>query len=365
MIDDRSLQSLVEFSGGKVLSVYLDTDLSSKSKDAVKLMLRDRVRDLEDASADEIQAIQKYLDFGYDWQSRGLALFVSGEDLWDVIPLPSAVSSQAYYLERPYVRVLTDVMDRFARYDVALVDRETLKLYRIAWGRIEKELETTGDETRHRKQGGWTVGGSQRSATGSRSEENVALHNLKRAAEVLRKHYQSSRVRRIMLGGSSDVIRQLRPMLPRQVQDSIIGEFSVDMEASSNEILSRSLDIAAQVDLSEEQELVSDAITAAAKGALGVTGSSDTLYALHQGRVRVLLVEESYQAAGFSCANCGYVSAVRNEECPFCRHREITETPDVVNLAIHKAIETGAEVNVVRQNERLSEAGGIAGILRY
>jgi len=314
---------------------------------------------------DQVQAIQKYLDFGYDWQSRGLALFVSGEDLWNVIPLPIAVSSQAYYLERPYVRVLTDVMDRFARYDVALVDRESLKLYRIAWGMIEQELETTGEETRHRKQGGWTLSGSQRSATGSRSEENVAMHNLKAAAEALRQHYQTCGVCRIMLGGSTEVINQLRPMLPRQIQDSIIGEFSVDMEASPSEILSRSLDIAAEVDLAEEQELVAGAITAAAKGSLGVTGRSDTLYALHQGRVRVLLVEESYQAAGYSCANCGYVSATRSEECPFCRHREIKETPDVVNLAIHKAIETGAEVNVVRENERLSEAGGMAGILRY
>jgi stalled ribosome rescue protein Dom34 len=38
---------------------------------------------------------------------------------------------------------------------------------------------------------------------------------------------------------------------------------------------------------------------------------------------------------------------------------------DVVNTAIHKAIETGARVNIVRQNDPLMAAGGMAAILRY
>ncbi len=110
---------------------------------------------------------------------------------------------------------------------------------------------------------------------------------------------------------------------------------------------------------------MAQAITAAAKGSNGVVGLADTLYVLHQGRVRLLLVEENYHAPGFICANCGYVAGQQAAACPFCQSDQVTETPDVVNFAIHKAIETGADVNIVRQSEALSQAGGIAAILRY
>jgi hypothetical protein len=43
----------------------------------------------------------------------------------------------------------------------------------------------------------------------------------------------------------------------------------------------------------------------------------------------------------------------------------MVEIPDAVNRAIHKAIETGADVNIVRQNEELTKSGKIAAVLRY
>ena len=111
--------------------------------------------------------------------------------------------------------------------------------------------------------------------------------------------------------------------------------------------------------------MVEAAITAASKGGAGVIGLADTLYALHQGQVRLLLVEENYHAAGHVCTHCGYVAAQASAKCPLCSYESLSETPDVVNRAIHKAIETGAAVNIVRHNEALAKAGGIAAILRY
>ena len=360
MIEEQDLQSLVEYSGkDKVLSIYLDTDLAHQSKSASKLKLRDRASDLEEVAPREIRAVQKYLDFEYDWQSRGLAIFASDDSLWRVIPLPIPVRTQAYYIDRPYIRVLTDVMDRFAEYSVALVDRESVRVFSVAWGKLHPETEALGEELKRHKQGGWS------SARYQRHEDNLALHNFKQAAEVIQAYLQKAKSERLMLGGSAQVLAQFKELLPRPLRDKLIGEFPVDMEASSSEILSRSLDIAAQVDLAGEERVVAEAITAAAKGGMGVTGPADTLHVLHQGRVRLLLVEEKYHAPGYVCANCGYISGTHNEECPFCKHTELNGTPDVVNLAIHKAVQTGAHVNIVRENEQLTEVGGMAAILRY
>jgi peptide chain release factor subunit 1 len=366
MIVDKEIQSLVEFRGNnRVLSLYLNTDLAHKSRDAIKLMLRERLHSLEEKpAAEDVRAIERFLDFEYDWQSRGIAIFSAGDELWKTIPLPVAVSTQAYYAEKPYVNVLTDVLDRLGRYVVALIDRQSVRLFSMAWGRIQAETETSGEEIKHHKQGGWAAARFQR------HESNLALHNLKQAVEIIQEFCQAefppeTGHPRLILAGSSEVLTQVKEMLPKALRSQVIGEFSADMESISNEILNRSLDILAQADLEEERKVVTDVITAAAKGGAGVIGLADTLYVLHQGRVRHLLVEEDFRASGFACASCGYIAAEHSVKCPFCGHEELTAVPDAVNRAIHKAVQTGADVNIVRQNEDLIQAGSIAAALRY
>ena len=365
MIQDKDLRSLVEFSGTtKVLSVYLDTDLASKSKDAAKLMFRERVKELHQEGKD-VQAVQRFLDFEYDWQSRGLAIFSAGQALWKVLPLPIAVRTQAVYADKPYVRILTDVLDQFGSYSVALVDQECLKLYAVARGRIGLELETVGTEVRSYKQGGWSVRGGQRSAITTHSGDNPALGNLKRAVEVVQAYCNETGCQQLVLGGSAEAVGQIKGLLPKALRDHVMGEFGADMEATPKEILNRSLDIAVQLDLAAEKKMVAQAVTAVAKGGAGVMGLADTLQMIHQGRVRMLLIEENYRASGHVCQHCGYVSTESIEQCPLCSYREFVETADVVNLAIYKAFGTGADVNIVRDNEQLNRAGGIAALLRY
>jgi len=259
----------------------------------------------------------------------------------------------------PYVRVLTDIWDRFGRYNVALIDREQLRLFSVVWGQIQAETETFGEEIKRHKQGGWASARYQRHA------DHLALHNLKQAVELIEEFTRQTGTEKLMLGGSAEVRAQAKELMSKWLLERIIGEFPVEMDASPSEVLERSLDILAQADLEEEKELVARAITEAAKGRAGVIGLDDTLWALHEGRVHVLLVEENFRAPGFICRNCGFVMATRRDECPFCGHKDIAETPDAVNLAIQKAIETGSGVNIVRQNPELTKAGGIAALLRY
>jgi len=361
MIEDKELQALVEFSGkGQVLSAYMDTDLAHKSKDAVKLTVRQLLKTMvEKPAASDAQAIERFLEFEYDWQARGLAIFASGKELWKAIPLPIPVRTQAVLAEKPYIRVLTDVLDRLGHYGVALIGGESIRLFSVAQGRVQSGTEAMGEEIKRHRQGGKAAARYQRRVV------NLALRNLKQAVEITQAFCQRTGCQRLMLAGNADLLVQFRELLPKQMRSQIIGEFVADMEASPSEILNRSLDVAAQYDLEEEQRLVAEAITAAAKGGQGVVGLPDTLYVLHEGRVRQLLVEEDYHASGYACPNCGYVAAERSIKCLFCGHPELNEVPDAVNRAIQKAIQTGVEVNIVRHNEVLTKVGGIAGLLRY
>ncbi len=360
MANDKTLDTLVNFDGsGKVLSVYLDTELGNKSKETVRLRFRDSVRDLEDSAGPEIEAVQEYLDFEFDWETRGLGLWVSGDDLWEVATFPAPVKDRAVYTKDPYIRIFVDALDRFAPYGVAVVDNEKVRLFSVAWGRIQAESEAFGQGVKRHKQGGWAAARYQR------HEDHLALRNLKNAVDVMEAFCQEWEYRRFVLGGTSDVLARVKELLPQQMREWVVGDFIVDIEAAPDEILERSFEIVRQADLEEKERLVSEAFTAASKGGPGVTGLHDTVYALHQGEVLALLVDGEYAPSGYVCDACGFVSEHTQPACPFCEYDEMIEVPDIVDLAIHKAIETGARVNVVRDSEQLREAGGIAALLRY
>jgi peptide subunit release factor 1 (eRF1) len=107
-----------------------------------------------------------------------------------------------------------------------------------------------------------------------------------------------------------------------------------------------------------------EAFTLAAKGSAGVTGLIDTLNAIHEGRVKTLLVSEDYEQTGYRCTGCGYLTIQKLDHCPFCNGKFMT-IEAAVDLAVLEALHNNADVKVIRQNEKLEQAGHIAAILRY
>lgn len=360
MIGDEQLRTLLAYDGpNRVLSLYLNTDLAHHPKEGVLLRFRQSVKDVADQAAADIARLERYINLDYDWQARGLAMFVAGDRLWQIQALPVAVDTWASYGPRPDVRGLVDVYDRLGRFAVALVDRQNVRLFGIAWGEIHAETEAFGEEIKRHKQGGWAAARYQR------HEDNLALHNLKQAVELIEAFRAERGHERLILAGSAEVLAQVRDLLPRPLQDMVIGELTADVQINANDLREAAMQLAARWDAGEEDTLVRQAVTAAAKGGAGATGLADTLYSLHQGAVRILLVDEGYHAAGYVCDDCGYVGTENVAVCPFCHHEAVHATPDVVNLALFKALQTGAEVNIVRDNAHLREAGGIAALNRY
>lgn len=361
MLEKADLQELVNYNGSTpVLSVYVSTDLTRQPKDAVRLSVRDCVKNLDSTPPNaDVDRVQHFLEYEYDWQARGVAFFSAGEDLWRTITLPAPVTTQAYYSTTPYVRPLTDILDRYAPYILALVDRTSLRLFSISAGNIQSETEAVGEQLKRHKQGGWSAAKYQR------QEDNLGLHNLKQAVDVIDHYCQGTHCNRLVLAGSQEVLAQIKDLMPQPLRDYVLGEMPASMTASTNELLDHSMSLMEEIALAEERLLVGSVVTAASKGGNGVTGLADSLYALQQGRVRELLVHEGYAAPGYACPSCGYVGTEAAPKCPFCGHEGMELVKDAVNRAIHKAVQTGADVNIIRDNEELQRAGYVAAVLRY
>jgi peptide chain release factor subunit 1 len=361
MLEKRHLEELAAYDGETpVLTVYAATDLAREPKEAAILAVKNSLKELGDGVPPaEVERVQRYLDYEYDWQSRGVALYGAGDDLWRAIALPAPVPTRAYYTDAPYIREAVDLVDRFGEYVVALVDRTALRLFTVRSGAVYAETEAVGEGLKRHRQGGWAAARYQR------HEDNLALHNLKQAVEVIRTYCEEIDCRRLMLAGSTDVLAQLKDLLPAALRERVVGEFAADMESSPAEILARSTGVLDETADREDRRLVEEAVTAAGKGGAGVTGLADVLYALRAGRVRLLLVDEGFSAPGYTCGHCGYVAAELSPTCPFCRSEGMAPVPDAVNRAILQSVLTGVDVNVVRGDGALVGAGRIAALLRY
>ena len=364
MILERDLQELVGFKSqdGSVLSLYLNVDPRRRTTEKYKLELRHQLDSVaEVADPADIARLERYFDHEYNWQGQGVACFsCQSGDFWRAYPLWVPVEDAVFVGERPYVKPLSDVVGIYARHGVVLVSREGARFFMFEQGRVEEVASLLGEDVKRHKQGGWAASRYQR------REDAAAHRNLKETAEVTANFCREHDCQRLILAGTEKTVAQFQPLLPKALQERVVGSFAVDMIASPAEVAERSLDIAQQVAQQQRAALVEQMITAAAKGGAGALGLADTLRLLEEGRVHHLVLAEGYHATAHQCEHCGYmtVEAMEMEECVFCGGK-MRLLKDAVNAIVSRAIERGVEVTTVRGSEALEKAGSIGAILRY
>jgi peptide subunit release factor 1 (eRF1) len=238
------------------------------------------------------------------------------------------------------------------------VDREGARVFIYHLGALEDSAGTLGTEVKRHKQGGWAAQKLQR------HEDEEAKHNFKDAAAWADEYLRSRNVRRVVLSGTDGNRAQFYDLLPRPLQDKVIGQISLDMNASPAEVWERAFEVAQTAQTEAETSLLEQVITLAHKGGTGATGLADTLAALQSGRAHQLLVDRNLHVPGHQCTSCGAFIVEALRACPYCGGK-LSATPDVVNLAVHAAVEAGLKVSMLDPSPLLTQAGGIAAVLRY
>ena len=365
MFSEKDLQSFLEYSAeGRVLSVYLNTDPTESNTEAVNLRLRNLLKAVD--LPEDVQAVIDFVNLEYDWAARGLAIF-SHQALQEfrAYQFNLSVPDKVFVGEKPFIRPMIRLMGVFNGWGVVLVDKQGARLFSYNMGELKEKKGVDGEEVKQTKRGGGNampgrMGGSGASA----NVENIIDRNIKEVIESAIAFFNQQRVRRVMIGGTDDNIARFKEEMPKSWQSLVVGEFPMSMTASQQDVLERATEEALLARKNLIQSLVDQAFTLAAKGSTGVTGLIDTLNAIHEGRVKTLLVSEDYEQTGYRCTGCGYLTTQQLDSCPFCSGTfETIEA--AVELAAQEALRSNADVKVIRENEKLEQAGHIAAILRY
>ncbi len=363
MMQEQDLHELADFvsESGSVLSLYLHIDPQRRSADETKLSLRRLLAQATEqgASPADVERVVRFFEHEYDRQGRAVALFsCQTRKFWRGYTLLVPVRSTCYVGSRPYITPLSDLWDNYGRVGVILVDRGGARLFVYHLGALEDSVGTLGEEVKHHKQGGWAAQKLQR------YEDQEARHNLKEAAAWADGYLNQHHVERLVLAGTPENLAEFRGLLPRSLQDRVVGQTSLDTNASPAEAWERAFEVAQAEQRQAEENLLEQVITAAHKGGAGTLGLTDTLTALQRGRIYQLLVSPDLHAPGQQCMQCQAVVLDTPAVCPYCGG-PLAAAADVVNLVIQAAIDAGLKVLVLDRSARLAEVGGIAAVLRY
>lgn len=365
MFSEKDLQALLAYSAeSRMLSVYLNTDPSKINTEAAKLRLRNWLKSVD--LPEDVQSVEDYINLGYDWSAKGLVLFSDQEaGFFQTYQINLSVPDQVFVGDRPVIRPLVRLLDIFTGWSVVLVDKQGARFFSFDMGELTERKGISGEEVKQTKRGGGnSVHGRMGGVGASGKVENIIEQNVKEVVDFAIDFFQTHHIRRIMIGGTEDNIARFRAELPKSWQSLVVRDFPMSMTAGEAELLEQATHQALSTQDKINRALVEQAITLAAKGSTGVTGLIDTLNAIHEGRVKTLLVLQDYDQEGYRCAGCGYLTTQELEKCPFCGdHFERIEM--AVEVAVEETLRKNAEVKVLLDNDELETAGKIAAILRY
>ena len=102
----------------------------------------------------------------------------------------------------------------------------------------------------------------------------------------------------------------------------------------------------------------------AGAGGRGTIGLADTVQALNEQKIHILLVQEGFSQPGTECRSCGMLFAEERADCPACGE-PAEQVENVVDSAIQKALELGSAVEVATEFEKLEPIQCIGSIMYY
>lgn len=355
------------------VSLYLDVDSRNKlkknewllhfknlSRDALgRIKQEDRARIKPD-----IARIEKFLADNPEGLQRGLAVFsCQAVNFWRVYHTALQFTNQLVIEHDPYIKPLAAMLDLYQRYLVLVVRGSRARVMFADQGQIEEisiVINPRPDPDKDRDGSSGDMG----EVRARKQKEQAQKQLYKGVKTVIEKMQAEEGIKRILVGGTGAQRGRFKDAMPDSIKTRIVGEFAVEYNAAPNEILKVCLPIMKDVEYKFERKALDELFNQGGGGDGSVIGLSDVLDQLQQGNIRKLFVMQNMVASGRACNNCGALTPERERDCPYCGG-SMREVHHMLDLAIQKAIDQGARIDMLEDAPRLVKAGGIGALLRY
>jgi peptide subunit release factor 1 (eRF1) len=155
-------------------------------------------------------------------------------------------------------------------------------------------------------------------------------------------------------------------MLPEEIRARLVpGRVEVDVATASEEQISPAVSALVEDDDRRRERAALDRLAAGVGGGGRARGGPDeTVAALNERRVQILLLAPGFDGTAHQCPTCGMLVLSADHRCP-ADGTELEPREHLREAAIEAALAQDAEVMVVRHHPDLRRFKGIAALLRF
>jgi len=341
----------------------LDTSFDSLIHDA-----ESRRKDVEEGLSHEatesirsdLAKIRELYESGIDRDdTKGVAIFsCAGMDFWQVIQMPTPVDNRVEFGPGPYLAPIAAFISHAKATAVLVTDKQHARIFTMKAGDVREWTDFEDYVPQRSEAGGWSQMRFQRRS------DNWRKHHVDHAADLTLKLLQHYPFDWLIIGAEVQTAADLLESLHPYLKDRLIGQIDVRIDADAQEIVDKARELRERVESEHINTLMQQIQEYAGAGGRGTIGLDDTLRALNEQKVHILLLQSGYAAPGTECPNCGILLAGTNETCPACA-APARAVDNIVDAAIQKAIELGSTVEVATELEQLSPIENIGAILYY
>ena len=351
------------------ISVYLDwIPAGTGQRQALRILEQELNRiagqiaehgpDRESFSADRQRIMDYVLNDAPD-DARSLAIFACHAlGVWEALALQAPVENTIAVDRFPHLFPLAQILDDYETYAVVLAEGQEARLFVVALNTPQQAAETAAEEEVNRVQvGGWSQARYQRHT------DHVIKAHTKEIADKLGRIVKRYQVQHVIIAGNDAIKGMVLDSLPEPIKEKLVEYVHLDVTENIQAVMEELEPLMDRVERAQEAAAVAELEDQAYSQGLGVVGRADTALALSRGQVRTLLVLRSFRGVGGECPGCGMLRASQRDRCPYdgAELRSI----DLREAFTLRALQQGAEVQVVEASDYLARHEGVGALLRY
>lgn len=374
----------MEPDGKPFMSIYLNAEAGQNGRDTFPIWLKKPLSEEEQKYKEDETAlgdfnataeqIHDFVDNEVDPSANGIVIFTRmGGEYFEAVQLDVAFPrNKLFSRDRPHIFPLARAVHENPKYAVLWADKNKADIYIFGGetrirsdAEVDSKVESIENEVAQASQaGGWSQ------SRFARRREKFHLDHAKEVVaeldEVMRKFDVDFLV---ICGDLETILPVIKPELSKEMEEKLIGTFSLSQYDSEEEIRERSLELV-NIEIATLQQKKIEQLNDAAKSSakMGTLGVEATLKALANGQVEELIVASDIDSIDYS------KKAVKkilkdyepgDDTAPAEAASAISDAAEIADQLIVRAINTAARITFVKDESLLEEAGGVGAILRF
>ncbi len=345
---------------------YMEHFLENEARAARESLAATAARKDLDAN---IAVIRDVMQAPRDPAARGLAVFSGvSRGLRQVIPLPFAVRDRLVIDEEPFLLPLLEHWYSEPSFLIALLDSNEAHLFEAQHNRPVRvcDLEREdADEEIQRDKPRFTYKKRFAATAHERLHGLEESPFLRQVADAVVERWNDGHYAGLLLMGRTQDIAALRKLLPRQLEELVVGEAAHAMTTRPDDLTDDVARLVGDWRAEQERSLLAELNERWKQGHLVGNGATEVLDALQQGRATQVVVGQRRDIPGAHCTSCGYRFGAPVATCPYCQGhcRTINAVQDIMRLSMRHRVPVHL-FHVRPKDDPLERSGGVVALLR-